>query len=803
MTETPRLIEPLESRIAPAIVIANPIFDQTATTGQTGVSIDLGKMLDASKSYRTVVELVTNFTLPGESSPGVIQIELFDDKAPISVANFLRYLNNKDQSADYDGVIFHRLVQGFVLQGGGNNSNNINEHIDTFATIHNEFDPNDPERSNLVQTVAMAKVAAEVGGGAHSATSEFFINLANNASNLDAQNGGFTVFGRVTDASMPVVNALGQLSLFNGAVPVQNYSGTGVPVEAQLIKIVDARVVSSAPGDDGGATFSVKITDAATGDPTKLVTSKFNEATNELDLKYSPTLSGVAKVTVTVSKPGEIDVEEEFLVTVKPNLISEVSNDGLKSTFVPGDKGTAKVLVTNNGGALAKGKVNVKLYLSESVPTQQGDGEGFALDTNPETGDRLLAVLNNVNINIKPGKSATIPVNFTVTNLETGEGEMLIDGTKYRLLAVVEPVAGSTVQELFGDDNVGNFRLATESLTSPAVLRTFDLAFGEVGGRGGVPITVQDGNGENITLKLAGPGTGSVVKNADGTLDISLSGTTAASKLSVVTGKGLVADIDDLFINDTIGSVSLGNTHLHGHFTASGGAKSIIFGDLGNTDDAHPENNLDKTLSIGAFPIETQKLALKMGEVNDYTLVSDMPIVALSANGWLNGLNTAANTIGAPAIGTMKIAGDLEANVVVAGTTKLSLLSVTGAMRDISVKSGGDVSKIQVGDLIDSEILVGVNEKPDAIGDFALAKTIGNLTVKGTMANSVVAAAKITAASIANVDANAGTEVGGLYADAIKSYVRKGPVPAVKKTNLDAPTTNVDTLAPNYEVRVF
>jgi cyclophilin family peptidyl-prolyl cis-trans isomerase len=801
MTEIPRLIEPLESRIAPAIVIANPIFDVTATTGKTGVSLDLGKLVDVSKSYRTVVEFVTNFTLPGDTNPAVIQMELFDDKAPITVANFLRYLNNANKNADYDGVIFHRLVQGFVLQGGGNNATNRDLHIDTFATIHNEFDPNDPERSNLVQTVAMAKVAAESGGGAHSATSEFFINLGDNSANLDAQNGGFTVFGRVTDASMPVVNALGQLQLFNNAVPVQNYSG-GLPTPAQLITITDARVVSSSPGDDGGATFTVSVTDEGGVNPTKLVTAKLNPVTNQLDLKYTPGMNGVAKVTVTVSKPGEIDVTDEFLVTVKANLITEVSADGLKSTFVPGDKGVAKVLVTNNGGAVAKGKVNVKLYLSESNVTQSGDGDGFALDQDPVTGDRLLATLNGVNINIQPGKSATIPVKYTVNNLDSVDGEILIDGKSYRLLAIVEPAAGSTVQELFGDDNVGNFRLDTESLTSPAVLRTFDLAFGEVGGRGGVPITVQDVNNDNLTLMLTGPGTGTVVKNADGTLDVSLSGTTLASKLRVVTARGVIADLDDLFINDTIGSVALGNVHLHGHFTASDGAKSIVFGDLGNTDDAHPENNFDKTLSIGAFPIATQKLSLNLGKVRDYTLQSDMPISTLLAKEWLDdSINTATNAIGAPSIGVMKIGGDFEANMNLAGTSKLSLLSVTGAMRGVTVKIGGDVGVVQLGSLADSQFLVGLTVRPDEIGDFVTAKTISNFTVKGTMSNSVVAAAKMTVVNVAAVDANAGTELGGFYADAIKSYVRKGPV-LVKKTNLDAAAV-ADSELPNYEVRVF
>jgi cyclophilin family peptidyl-prolyl cis-trans isomerase len=796
MTPAPRTIEPLESRIAPAIVVANPIFDITASTGQTGASIDLAKMVDVSKTYRTTVEFVTNFTLPGETEPAKIAIELFDDKAPVTVANFLHYLNNKNTAADYDGVFFHRLVQGFVLQGGGFNATDQNTHIATFATVHNEFDANDPERSNIIQTVAMAKVAAEQGGGPHSATSEFFVNLADNSSNLNAQNGGFTVFGRVTDASMSVVSAIANLQLFNDAVPVQNYT-SGLPTAAQLITITDAHVVTPVAGNADGTSFTVTpadITDADTGLPTKLITAKLNPETNQLDLKFAPGMTGVAKVKVKLSKAGEADMFDEFEVKVLPNLITDVVTDGLKSTFVPGDKGQAKVRLTNNGGAVAKGKVNVKLYLSESNANGGGDAKGFELDTEGDDADLLLATLNNVNINVLAGKSATIPVNFTVPS--TG----LTDGKSYRLLAIVESPTGSTVKELFIDDNVGNFRKENTSLTSSEVLRNFDFAFGAVGGRSKVPITVQDADGQNITFVLTGPGTGDVVKNTDGTIDVTLNGTNATSSLRVTAAKGVIADIDDLFISDTIGTVPLSNVHLHGHFTASGGAKSIVFGDLGNTDDAHPENNADKTLSIGVFPVETQKLALTFGKVHDYSLQSDMTISKLSAKEWLNDeVNTGANVIGAQAIGVMKIGGDLEASLNLAGTTKLSQLSVTGAMRGVQLKTGGDVGTVQVGDLIGSSFFVGMTSKPDDLSDFAAGKTIANFTVKGTMSDSVVAAAKINVVSVAAVDANPGSEVGGFYADAIKSYVRKG---VVKKTNLDAAAI-ADTVLPNYQVQVF
>ena len=784
-------IEPLESRIAPATIV-NPIFDITAGVGHTGATIDLGKMVDASKSFRTVVELETNFTLPGQSSPGVIRIELFDDKAPVTVNNFLRYLNNTNKSADFDGTFFHRLVQGFVLQGGGNNVSD-RQHIATFAPVHNEFDPMDTERSNLVQTVAMAKVASEQGGGPNSATSEFFVNLSDNAGNLDAQNGGFSVFGRVTDDSMGVVIAISALQTSSNA-PVQNFSG-GIPTAAQLIQIVDARVVAGTAVDAGGDRFEVvSIKDSVTDAETNLVTATINPTTHALNLKYTPGMTGVAKVKVKVSKDGEMDEFDEFLVTVKPNLLADVQSDGLHSSFVPGDKGTANIQILNNSGGLAKGKVNVKLYLSESALTNAGDGKGFELDTEGADADFLLTTLSDVSINVVPGKSTTIPVKFTVPT------DGLTSGKNYRLLAKVETADGSTIQELFTDDNVGNFTKDNASITSPDVLRTFTLDFGAVGGRSKVPLTVQDADGQNVTFTITGPGTGSVVKNTDGTVDVTITGTNAKSSLQVKTAKGVVAELDDLFINDTIGAVKLGNVNLHGHFTASEGAKSIVFGDLDSTYAAQPTINLDKTLSIGVFPVATQKLSLTFGKVADYTLTSGMSISKISAKEWLNDATTTlANIIGAPGISTLKIAGDLEASVTVAGFDKVNLFSVGGSLTGATVKTNGNIGKVQLGDISGSIFLAGLAAKPTAIGDFVAAKTITNFTVKGTMSDSTVAAAKFNTISVAAVDADAGSSTRGFYADAIKSYVRKG---AVKRTNLDAATT-ADSVAPNYEVLVF
>lgn len=129
--------------------------------------------------------------LVGLDTPiGTMRFELFDDK-PETTSNFLAYIN----SGRYTGSFAHRLVQGFVLQSGGFNlDGNMITEVETFAPIVNEY-PVGTIRSNTFGTLAMAKL----GGDPDSATSQWFVNLANNGPILDGQNGGFTVFGQIVD----------------------------------------------------------------------------------------------------------------------------------------------------------------------------------------------------------------------------------------------------------------------------------------------------------------------------------------------------------------------------------------------------------------------------------------------------------------------------------------------------------------------------------------------------------------------------------------------------------------------------
>jgi cyclophilin family peptidyl-prolyl cis-trans isomerase len=129
-----------------------------------------------------------------ETSHGAFTVELFAKEAPVTVENFLRYVDEKH----FDGCIFHRIVPGFVIQGGGLDAQFRNKR--THAPIANEAKNG---LKNLRGTLSMARTS-EV----NSATSQFFVNLSDNAF-LDhsARDFGYAVFGRVTEG-MDVIDKI-------------------------------------------------------------------------------------------------------------------------------------------------------------------------------------------------------------------------------------------------------------------------------------------------------------------------------------------------------------------------------------------------------------------------------------------------------------------------------------------------------------------------------------------------------------------------------------------------------------------
>lgn len=138
-------------------------------------------------------------TVQLDTSAGAIRIELDDERAPISSANFLAYV----KSGHYDGTVFHRVIKGFMVQGGGFEAGM--KQKPTGKPIENEAKNG---LKNARYTLAMARTSDP-----HSASAQFFINTNDNGflDNDRAQDGwGYAVFGRVV-AGQDVVDAIEQV----------------------------------------------------------------------------------------------------------------------------------------------------------------------------------------------------------------------------------------------------------------------------------------------------------------------------------------------------------------------------------------------------------------------------------------------------------------------------------------------------------------------------------------------------------------------------------------------------------------
>ena len=149
-----------------------------------------------------------------QTSKGEITIELDDAKAPVSAANFIEYV----KTGHYDNTVFHRVIPGFMIQGGGFEPGMRQKS--TRAPIENESANG---LTNDHYTIAMARTSAP-----HSATAQFFINATNNGflNKAQSQDGwGYAVFGKVT-AGKEVVDAIEKVktgrSGGHGDVPVED-----------------------------------------------------------------------------------------------------------------------------------------------------------------------------------------------------------------------------------------------------------------------------------------------------------------------------------------------------------------------------------------------------------------------------------------------------------------------------------------------------------------------------------------------------------------------------------------------------
>jgi peptidyl-prolyl cis-trans isomerase A (cyclophilin A) len=168
-----------------------------------------------------------------KTSMGSFKIELFAKEAPVTVKNFLTYVDKKF----YDGTIFHRVMPGFVIQGGGFDKNMVQKT--TLSPIQNEAKNG---LNNLRGTLSMART-----NDINSATSQFFVNLKSNAAldHVSDAQFGYAVFGKVVQG-MDVIDKIAAVATGNKG-PHQNVPVKPIIIESMTRAVPEEKAAAPAP----------------------------------------------------------------------------------------------------------------------------------------------------------------------------------------------------------------------------------------------------------------------------------------------------------------------------------------------------------------------------------------------------------------------------------------------------------------------------------------------------------------------------------------------------------------------------
>ena len=292
-------------------VVAVPIADVTVSAGSAPTVIKLKKTFALQGVSGTVVRFST--------SVGNMDLALDDADYPLNVANFLSYVN----SGAYNGTFIHRAIANFIFQGGGYNvaGDKNYPHIAVNAAVTGEH--KDP---NVRGTIAMALTGG--AGSADSGTSEWFLNLVDNASLDDGSGsqGPFTAFGHVIEGDLATMDAIGAVETYDASsvvvsddkgvftnLPLINYtSDQGVEINPDLVYINQVAVIALVPK---GANPTALLALAASSSNPGLVTPTITGS--RLTLTYAPGQTGTATIKVKAKDSTKTKAKAIFTVTVQ------------------------------------------------------------------------------------------------------------------------------------------------------------------------------------------------------------------------------------------------------------------------------------------------------------------------------------------------------------------------------------------------------------------------------------------------------------------------------------------------------
>jgi peptidyl-prolyl cis-trans isomerase A (cyclophilin A) len=276
------------ANVGPELYQALPA--STLASGATSAPLTLADHLRDPDVPGTAVRV--NVRLGSQTTD--LYLALFDSATPLTVANFKNYVTSGAFSSNF----FHRSLPGFILQTGGFRflNDTTYEPVPTLPPIVNE-----PGISNTRGTIAMAKL----DGDPDSATSDWFINLADNSSNLDFQNGGFTVFGRVLGNGMAgIVDVLASVPTYNATF--ENLAWSDLPLIAPSLSRFNFL--------ESSAYLVSPLLYQVSSDNPALVTATVTDGV--LQLSASATAAGQTTVRLTTTDLEGATLASSFHVTV-------------------------------------------------------------------------------------------------------------------------------------------------------------------------------------------------------------------------------------------------------------------------------------------------------------------------------------------------------------------------------------------------------------------------------------------------------------------------------------------------------
>jgi len=365
---------------APAATKVMPVLNQamadiTIPFNSTTTSINLGSHFGTE----AIDDQVVRFTSQTSNGSRVLDFALFSTRTPLTRANFLYYVNNNL----YQRSIIHRSVPGFVIQGGGYyniapGSTPLLTAITVASPVANEYGI-----SNTYSTISMAKSA----GNPDSATSQWFVSLGDNSANLDNQNGGFTVFGRVTRGTMPNAAAFGnplQFPIWNagGALSslplIQSFNNTS-PLAATDLVLFESVALANLPADQAGE--STTLTYSILSNTNPAVNATIGDG-GQLHIDYLPNASGDGTITIRATDSAGNIVDDHVFISVKVFTTYTTWKNAVLSSADAADDNISGAGV-DNGSALS----NLELFAHGLTPASRDSEAVIFSNTKISTSD--------------------------------------------------------------------------------------------------------------------------------------------------------------------------------------------------------------------------------------------------------------------------------------------------------------------------------------------------------------------------------------------------------------------------------